>query len=62
MLAAGPYIVRDADRMPMVRDLDVTSARAARLGRYCSCSIESSTRCLVSSRMLGRSLMTRDTV
>ena len=42
----GPYWVLDAERMPIVRERLVTSARAARLGLYCSCSITSSTRCL----------------
>jgi len=40
----------------------VTSARAARFGRYWSCSMASRTRWRVESRMLGWSLMTRDTV
>ena len=40
----------------------VTSARAARLGLYCSSAITSSTRCLVSGRMLGCWLSTRETV
>ena len=62
MLDAGPYWVLDAERMPIVRERLVTSARAARLGLYCSCSMTSSTRCLVSGRMLGWSFSTRDTV
>ena len=62
MLDAGPYCVEDAERMPIVCERLVTSARAARLGVYCSSCMTSSTRSRVASRMLGWSFSTRETV
>ena len=53
MLDAGPYWVLRAARMPIVCEREVTSARAARFGRYCRRAMTSSTRSLVSGRMLG---------
>src|SRR5688572_5281791 len=44
MLDAGPYIELEAARIPMVCDLLVTSARAARFGRYWRSAITCCTR------------------
>ncbi len=59
---AGPYWELWAVSTPIVRERLVTRARAARFGRYCTCSITSSTRWRVSARSEGESLSTRETV